>query len=188
MKKLSIKDRAKELYIQRNEQGEKKYSNNTISEMLAHEGYKKVTRKTVGKWALTPNKITGETWNTIISKIKQQSIEKAVDDNFTAEEQLIEKESDKLAETYKNAEQLEKIGFKVAFDIYTKQGMSTKKTESDNNDFKLINFRDALSAVKLGNDIKFRILEVPGNNVGAKQYILSDEQLDTITKKYETEI
>jgi len=169
--KQKIIDYAKDLYLQYDSEGRKVFSLRDIVEKLLQEGYKKVTHQTIKRWSEKYD------WNKLNEKVKQHSISKAEKEKLTTEEQIIEKESDKLAETYKNAESLEKVGFAVVFDAY-------KGKEN-----KLISTKDALTAIKLGTDIKLRILSIPESetiqNVKINMAEITDEELQVINDKLE---
>jgi len=144
--KQKIIDFAKELYLQYDNEGNKVFSLRDIATKIIQKFDKKLTAQTVKNWA------DKKDWNKINAKIKQQSIIKAKDAKFTADEIVIEKESDKLAKTYKYAEQLENIGFDIATKSYSGQ------------EHALISFDQSLRAIKLGTDIKMRIMEIPDDN------------------------
>ena len=143
--KQKIIDYAETLYCQYDDKGCKVYSLRDIEKKILLKHNKNTTHTTVREWAIKYD------WDKTNAKIKQQSIAKAQDDNFTSKEQIIERESDKLANTYKNAEQLERVGFEILFKAYKGE------------EHPLIPFDSALRALKLGSDIKFRVLEVPDN-------------------------
>ena len=89
-------------------------------------------------------------------KVKVAGVDHEHQEKFTKEEQLIDAESDKLAKDYKNAENLANIGFSIALNAYK------DKTHS------LIDFRDAMAAIRLGTDIKFRIQDMPESKPESK--------------------
>lgn len=142
---------AKWLYIMYNSEGKKLHSLRDIAEKIKQKFNKSVNYSTVLNWAKKYD------WNKLNEKIKQQSIEKATEEKFTKEEQLIDAESDKLAKDYKNAENLANIGFSVALNAY-------KKKEAHSQ----IDFRDAMAAIRLGTDIKFRIQDMPESKPESK--------------------
>jgi len=146
--KQKIIDFAKELYLQYDADGNKKYSNQETANLVAKNMRIKCGESTIRLWAKKFD------WNKLIEKIKQQSIVKAKDEKFTTEEKIIESKSDDLGETYKHATQLENIGFDTAFKIYK------GKNESE------ITFKDALQALKHATDIKFRINDIPDTDKG----------------------
>jgi len=160
--KQKIIDYAKSLYTQYDSEGKKPYSLRNIELKISQKFHKKFTYRTVKNWAEKYN------WDKLNEKIKQQSIEKATEEKFTKEEQLIEKESDKLAKDYKNAETLANIGYKIVIEAYS------------GSECALISVRDALSAIKTGTDIKFRIMEVPEKSGDLKGIILSKKQIKNI--------
>ena len=160
--KQKIIDYAKELYCKYNSEGKKVYSLRGIEKKIAHKFNKKFTYTTVKNWAAKYD------WNKLNEKIKQQSIKKAESDKQTTEEQIIEAESDKLAIDYKNAENLANIGYKIMVDAY------------QNKEHSLINVRDAMTAIKLGSDIKFRISQLPESpqEITSKKSIIKIIPLD----------
>lgn len=141
--KQDIIDFAQKLFLEYDSNGKKVNSSRAISAAIQQKFRKKVHDTTVLNWAKKFD------WTGLNERIKQQSIEKATEEKFTKEEQLIEAESDKLAEDYKNAENLAKIGFAIAANAYKEQKHS------------LIDFKEALAAIRLGTDIKFRIADMP---------------------------
>ena len=141
---------AKGLYLKYDSEGKKLHSLRKIAEMIQQKLNKSVNYSTVLNWSKKYE------WNKLNEKIKQQSIEKATEEKFTKEEQLIDAESDKLAKDYKNAENLANIGFSIALNAYK------DKTHS------LIDFRDAMAAIRLGTDIKFRIQDMPESKPESK--------------------
>ncbi len=143
--KKKIVEFAKELYLTYGADGKRLYAFRDISTKILKKFDKKLHFSTIGNWAVKYD------WVKLNDRIKQQSIEKAKNDNFSKEEQLVEQESTKLAKDYKNAENLANVGFGVVFEAY-------KGNKSKNN---LINVRDGLSAIRLGMDIKFRINDIP---------------------------
>jgi len=160
--KQKIIDYAKSLYTQYNSEGKKLYSLRDIEQKITQKFHKTFTYRTVKNWAEKYD------WNKLNEKIKQQSIEKAEEKKFTKEEQLIEKESDKLAKDYKNAETLANIGYKIVIEAY------------DGKEHSLISVRDAMTAIKIGTDIKFRIMEIPEKSEDLKGIILSKKQIKNI--------
>ena len=143
--KQKIIDYAKELYTSYDADGSKLYSLREISTKIKQKFNKEYNYSTVGNWA---KKFA---WNKLNEKIKQQSISKAQNVKFTAEEQIIEKESDLLAEIYKYAEQGTKLGYREIFAILDKN--QTPVTD--------VNIRDLISLIKLNTDIIFRINDIP---------------------------
>jgi len=143
--KKKIVEFAKELYISYDSDGKRLYPFRTISSKIKLKFDKQVHFSTIINWSKKFD------WDKLNDRIKQQSIEKAKDNDFTKEEQLVEQESTKLAKDYKNAENLANVGFGIVFEAY-------KGNKSKNN---LINVRDGLSAIRLGMDIKFRINDIP---------------------------
>jgi len=139
-KKDNIVEFAKELYLQYDTEGKKVYSLRSISTEIQQKFDKKIHCSTVSNWAKKHD------WDKINEKIKQQSIEKAKDEKFTSEEKIIEAESDKLAKDYKNAENLANVGFSIIAKAY-----------KEKKEHPVISVKDALTAIKLGTDIKFRI-------------------------------
>ncbi len=143
--KQKIIDYAKELYTSYDAQGNKLYSLREIEKKILHKHNKKITHTTVRSWA------TKYAWNKLNEKIKQQSISKAQNEKFSSEEQMIEKESDLLAEIYKYAEQGTKLGYREMFAILDKNQISTTE----------VSIRDLISLIKLNTDIIFRINDIP---------------------------
>lgn len=165
-KKDKITEYAKELYCQYNDDGTKAFSLRDIASEIERKFNKKLTYVTVKNWADKGD------WNKTNEQIKQQSIEKAQDDKLSTEEQLIESRSDKLAKSYQNAEKLENVGYDVFFKAF------------DGKEHTLITIKDAISAIKLGTDIRFRIEDVPE----AKQSIsinLENLSTDELLKRAE---
>ena len=140
MKSDKIKDFAKDLYLQYNEDGSKTYSNSEIAILVAKKMRKKCGESTIRLWAKKGD------WNKLNEQIKQQSILKSKDEKFTTEEKIIESKSNDLAQTYKHSKQLEKMAFDVAFKAYQKGE---------------ITFKDAMMALKYATDTQFRINEIP---------------------------
>jgi hypothetical protein len=151
-KNVTAKERALQLYLERNEDATKKNSSDDIIVVLLNEGYKKVTRQTIWRWSKTPDKLTKNTWDDLVSKIKQQSIVKANNDRFTSEEKIVDSKSDDLAETYIKAKQCSDVGFNIIFKAYKGEEHS------------LISLRDAITLAKVGTDITFRVNEGPEDN------------------------
>lgn len=160
--KQKIIDYAKLLYMQYDSKGKKSYSLRDIEQKISQNFHKTFTYRTVKNWSEKYD------WNKLNEKIKQQSIEKATEEKFTKEEQLIEKESDKLAKDYKNAEKLADIGYDVVIEAY------------DGKECSLISVRDAMTAIKTGTDIKFRIMEIPEKTENLKGIVLSKKQIKNI--------
>lgn len=145
--KQKIINYAKSLYTQYNSEGKKLYSLRNISAKIQLKFSKKYHNTTILEWSKKYD------WNKLNEKIKQQSIEKATEEKFTTEEKLIESESDKLAKDYKNAENLANVGYSVVIEAYKGKECS------------LISVRDALTAIKTGTDIKFRIMQIPESSL-----------------------
>lgn len=141
--KSAEKEFAKSLYIQYDGEGNKKYSLRDIESKLLQGGYKKVTHQTIKRWA------TKYDWNKLNEKIKQQSIEKASEERFTKEEQLIEAESDNLAKDFKRAEDLAKGSHDILMSAF------------DGTENKLVSVKDAITIYKTSTEIKFRIMDIP---------------------------
>jgi len=141
--KQEIIDFAQELYLKYDSEGKKVYSLRAIVGEIEQRFSKKLANPTILNWAKKYD------WIGLNERIKQQSIEKATEEKFSKEEQLVEAESDKLAVDYKNAENLANVGFTIVMNAYKEE-----KHE-------LIDFRDAISAIRLGTDIKFRIANMP---------------------------
>ena len=141
---MSNKDKiieyAKELYSQYDSEGKKVHSLRDIAKIMYQKHNKNVTYVTIRRWSKKYD------WDKLNEKIKQQSIEKAKDEKFTSEEKIIEAESDKLAKDYKNAENLANVGFSIIAKAYKEE-----------KEHPVISVKDALTAIKLGTDIKFRI-------------------------------
>ena len=137
---------AEELYCSYNADGTRSFTLREISKALEKKFKKSTHYSTVKSWA---DKFE---WDKLNARIKQQSIEKAKklpEQKFTVSEQLVEVESDKLAKDYKNAENMANIGYNVINKTYA----GTKNPH--------INIKDAISLVKLGSEIKFRIQGLP---------------------------
>ena len=147
MKSDKIKDFAKDLYLQYDEDGTKSFSLREISTEILQKFNKKIHFSTIKNW-----RIKGE-WDKLNEKIKQQSIEKAKDEKFTTEEQITESKSDDLAKTYKHASTLENIGFDTIFKTHS--GTKTNLT-----------VKDALTALKYATEIKMRINDIKDPSAG----------------------
>lgn len=166
--KQEIKDFAKELYCKYDAEGRKVYSLRDIENEILHKFDKKFTFQTVKNWAKKHD------WDKTNEKIKQQSIIKAQDDKFSTDEKIIEAESDSLAKDYHNANELSNAGFKIFLDA-----------AKFDKEHKVINIKDALTAIKLGTDIKFRIAGLPEKNEDNKTPDLTGltyEQLKDLTR------
>ena len=140
---------AETLYCSYNPDGERTYTLREISKLVEKKFNKSTHYSTIKNWA---DKFG---WDKLNARIKQQSIEKAKDlpePKMSLTEKLIEVESDKLAKDYKNAENMANIGYNVINKAY--KGEKAK----------FINVKDAISLVKLGSDIKFRIQGLPEQN------------------------
>ena len=141
--KKTIQNYAEELYSEYDSEGKKIHSLREIIELIKQKFNKNYTHCTIRNWAAKFG------WDESNAAIKQLSISKAVDEKFTTQEKIIETKSDEMAKDYKNAQQLANVGYKIVLDAY--QG----------KEHEIIKVRDAISAIKLGTDIKFRILDIP---------------------------
>ena len=144
--KQKIIDFAKDLYLQYDANGNKVYSLRDNSTKIQQKFNKKINYSTIKNWAEKYK------WNATLEKTKQYGIEKATQENLTKEEQLIESKSNELAKNFKNAKTLSDIGYTIIFDAY-----KSKKEHP------LISIKDALTAIKMGTDIQFRLMEIPEN-------------------------
>ena len=156
--KQKIIDYAKKLYTSYDSEGRKEYSLREIEKKILQKYNKKITHTTVREWS---NKYD---WNKINEKIKQQGIQKAKDEKFSVDEQIIEKESDVIAEIYKYAEQGMKIGYREIFQIFKKGGVPISDTS----------VRDLIALVKMNTDIIFRINEIPEKSDTTTQIIFQN--------------
>lgn len=161
-KNIKIKEFAKELYTQYDKDGRKLHSLRSIAAEIAQKMHKSVSFRTVKNWA-----DQGQ-WDRLNERIKQESILKAQDSDSTIEEQIIESESGKLAIDLKNAERLTAIGMNVCIKAW-KAIESKSKKESVDFDPDLIAIRDAISMIRIGTDIKFRIKNIPESEIKAKK-------------------
>ena len=139
-------DFAKALYLDYDSEGKKKHSLRDIEKQIRQKFDKPIHHQTIKNWAEKYK------WNDLNAEIKQQSIQKAQDDKFTTEERLIEAKSDTTAKDYKNADNLANIGYNTVI-AHFKNDPEGKKPN--------VMFRDAIAAIRLGTDIKFRISEIP---------------------------
>lgn len=135
------------MYCEYDAECKKRFSLREISTAIAQKFNKKVNYSTVGNWAKKYD------WDKVNEKIKQQSILKANNEKFSTQEKLIEAESDKLAIDYKNAETLANNGFAIMAEAYTNK-----------KEHPIISVKDALTAIRIGTDIKFRISGLPQSN------------------------
>lgn len=148
--KQDIIDFAQKLFLEYDSEGKKVHSLRDIAKKIRRKFDRTLTAQTINNWAKKHD------WIGLNARIKQQSIEKATDEKFTKEEQLIDIESDKLAIDFKNAENLANVGFSVALNEFKNQGHKT------------IKFTEALAAIRLGTDIKFRINDMPESKPESK--------------------
>lgn len=94
-KKNRMKDYAKELYLMVAEDGSHFYSLQDIADRVTQELNESVTKTAIFHWAEKGN------WQILYTKIKQYGIEKAEAERLGKEEQIKEKESDKVADIFK---------------------------------------------------------------------------------------
>jgi len=151
-----IIDFAQKLYSQYDEEGNKKHSFRSISKAIWKKYTNKVSYRTVKTWS------DKNDWDEFNAKIKMEAIEK-VKKSFTMEEELIEASSNKLAKDYKSAENLAAIGLNVILQAF-----------KDNP--KSISIRDALAAIRIGFDIKFRISDTGQEEASPKQVFTIGDQ------------
>ena len=140
-----IKEFAKDLYTQYDNEGKKKYSFRDISTEIQQRFNKKIHYSTIQKWSKDPE----QNWDGLNQKIKQHAIQKANDERFTAEEKIIDARSEDLAEVYKYAKLMNQIGTDVMSKTY--------KGEPH----KHITFKEAIAAARTGANIIFRLNDIP---------------------------
>ncbi len=154
MKKEIIREFAKDLYTQFDNDGNKLYSLRDISAKIKDEFNRSVTHVTVGRWA------KDDDWDEVNQKIKQHAIDKANQTgSFSPEEKIIDARSDDLAEVYKYGKLMAQIGTDVlqtAYKVGKGQG-GQKNTE--------ISVKEAISAMRTGANIVFRLNDIPDPEV-----------------------
>ena len=182
--KEDIKEFAKKLYQEYDGDGKRTFSLRKICTTIAQQLHKEVTPNTIRNWANTPDKLTGKTWNDINQKAKALGIEKAKKETFSKEEQVIEKESDDIAELYKMALMMSKAGgnmAKIYYDYKIKLAQSLK--DGTPPPIEVFDQKDAQIAVnfaKLGIDSICKFNDIPENlNVDLK---LTDQDREKFRK------
>ncbi len=143
----TIKDFAKSLYLSRDSEGKRQYSLRDITNEIEREYSKKITHTTISRWSKDGD------WDMLLQQIVQFAIAKnAHNEDFTAEEQIIEARANDLAEVYKYGVQLTQIGTSVIQNSFK------------NNPHKNITNRDALVAIRTGANIMVRLNDIAGGN------------------------
>lgn len=95
MNKQKIKDFAKDLYLELDITGERKYSLREIAQKVEQKFNKHISFNSVRNWAEKDN------WEKLLTEIKGLSVQKAKNEQFTKDEQIKEAKSNENAEIFK---------------------------------------------------------------------------------------
>jgi len=136
-------DYARELYCTLDSKGNRVFSFDDIVIKFTQKFRKKYTKSTFAKWSKKYD------FANTLESIKKESIAKATNTENETIEKIIEKQSEILANDFKNADTLANAGYKLFFDYY------------NNVEHEYIDEKMAMQAIKLGIDIKHRIMSLP---------------------------
>jgi len=178
--KQKIKDYAKDLFLQVDENGNKKYSLRDICEKILQKFHKSIDPKTILNWS---NK---ENWINIYEKTKQAGIEQSKEDFHKKENQLIDAKANDIAEIYKGRKQLSELARKHLSARLT--GQKIKINGQDVN----ISMRDN-ELLKLLQDSENTILNLNDKSIGENKntnfniVISKKEDIDSMQKLLDRE-
>ena len=130
---------AKELYLEINKDGKRKYSITEIAEKINNKYKNNINRTTVFRWSKK------YCWQELYTKMKQYGLEKALEiqeeeeEDVMIEEKIIEKESDVFAEIFRD--------YKILFDFSKKTIKERFKTPDE------ISNNDLIKLMKISSDV-----------------------------------
>lgn len=142
-KRNKIIEYARELFCVVDSSGKRVYSFEDITIKIFQKFNKKYSKPTIKKWSVDFN------FDKTFEEIKKEAVKKAIKSESGKIEDIIQKQSEILAKEFKNADNLANIGYKIFFDYY------------QNKEHDYIDEKTAIQAIKLGTDIKHRIMSIP---------------------------
>jgi hypothetical protein len=177
-KKQKALDYARNLYVQVNENGLKKYTLQEISKKLHRDIKFEADYSTISKWAKR------YLWEDTFIKLKQAGIEKAKGD---IDNKIIDEKANTIADIYKSNKQLEKIAQNTILARITGQKLKDKDgnpINTDVSDTDIIRLIQHSETILLNLHDKTQDKNLEENNILPSINInISDKLLEKLNKK-----
>jgi len=159
--KQKIREYAKDLFLQVDENGSKKYSLREICTKIAQKHKKDIAPNTIRNWS------EAEHWISIYEKSKQAGIEQSKIEADKKENALIDAKANDIAEIYKRKKEQAELAAK-----HIKAKLTGQKLNGEELDLSGVPFRDLLTLQKDAEQTILNLNDKPTHNDNSVHIII----------------